>query len=87
MRLFTLSLSCKREFRIGQLRYIVQSLTATYFPDCSKWKESLEFGTKMHYRGGEFKLIRSHLKIDVRPDLFQGGFSFSVHVFACEDAK
>ena len=67
MRLFTLSLTYKGEFRIAQLRYIVQHLTATCCHDCSKWKESPEFGTKDAYEGGQFKLIRSHLKIDLRP--------------------
>ena len=41
LTLFTLSLTFKREFRIA---------TATCCPDCSKWKESPEFGTKMHMR-------------------------------------
>ena len=45
--------------------------------------EKHEVCHKDAFRGGEFKPIRSHPKIDDRT--ISGVFSFSVHIFACKD--
>ena len=42
--------------------------------NCSRLKEIMKIGMKMHFRNKEVKLIRSHAKIDVKS--FRANTSF-----------
>ena len=57
-----------------QSRYIVQRLTATFALIVPSGMKALNMARRCNYRYGEFKLNRSHSKIDVRT--ISGGFSF-----------